>query len=110
MTRTTYHAPRTPKTNGVCLQSRQSIEGAVTRPTGELLSVADLTPGVWFDLNSGSDADSVPVRVVSTAPSRREGRIRVEFVTMGGENGEAHLQSDAVLAVMASFDFEDEEG
>lgn len=91
------------------LQSGPSDTGADTRPTGEYLNAGDLAPGTWFDLNSGSDAEPVPVRVVAIGASHQPGRVRVDFVTVNGDSGHAHLSSRAMLAVMGDTDFEEEE-
>ncbi len=91
------------------LQSRRSNHGADTRPTGEHLSAGKLSPGTWFDLNSGSDDDAVGVRVVAVTPSHRSGRVRIEFITLRGDSGEAHLSPTLEVALMGDFDFEEEE-
>lgn len=79
------------------------------RATGEYRDAGDLAPGEWFDLNSGSDGDAVAARVLSVHPSQRPDLVRVEFVTHGGETGEAYLIPDMPVGLMAVHDFEDEE-
>ena len=42
-------------------------------------------------------------------PGRGPTLVRIEFVTQGGDTGEAHLERDMPVALMAVHDFEDEE-
>ena len=91
------------------LQSRRPQHGADTRPTGEHLRAGELTPGIWFDLNSGTDADHVPVRVVDVGLAGGGSTVRIEFVTSSGDSGETHVDPASELTLMGDFDFEEEE-
>ena len=48
-------------------------------------------------------------KVLATMPGRRPTLVLVEFVTQTGDTGEAHLERDMPVALMAVHDFEEEE-
>lgn len=77
------------------------------RPSVERRPAAALAPGDWFDLNSGEDSDPIAARVLSVTAA--DGHVHVDFVTIHGDDGEAHLRADEPMTLMEAV-VEDEEG
>ena len=79
------------------------------RASGDRRIVDLLTVGDWFDLNSGTADEPLPVKILETGRSHRPDSVRIVFATQGGDTGEAHLTGDTAVDIMAAFDFEEEE-
>jgi hypothetical protein len=79
------------------------------RPSGDQRVANRLEVGDWFDLNSGTGDEPLPVKVLELGPSHRSGSIRIVFSTQGGDTGEAHFPAGVPVDIMAAFDFEEEE-